>query len=310
MHRNILILFRCCTLAALLALGGQWATAAELGEAAVRSYIGQPLVVDIELVALAPDELQNLQIRMANPDVYRGANIGLHPALAGAHLSIMRREQGQFLHLTTTKPIEAAYVHVFFELIAGERRSVRGTTLWLVADPHPEPPPAPEAPAHVDAAHGSEPDPVALTAARARAAMHNGGASAAACQRNAAIQAKACAALDYKNATLTAQIIELEQKVDLLQNAVEAKPAPAKLLPPPVLKQVKKEPVTPTWVWVAAGAAAGLVVLGLVAMIFMRRKKKAKAAAPADEEAKPGLMARFKNMFKRKPKPDQEEPHV
>lgn len=128
-----------CAGALLLAAA---APAAELGDIAVRSFIGQPLAADIELVQLAPDELSALQVRLAPQDVYRGANITMNPALASLHLSVVRRDGRQFLHVTTTRNIDAEYVHLYFELGAAGRQDVRAATVWLQADPNPAPPPA------------------------------------------------------------------------------------------------------------------------------------------------------------------------
>jgi len=119
------------------------APAAELGDIAVRSYIGQPLAADIELVQLAPDEVSALQVRLAQQDVYRGANITMNPALGSLHMSVVRRDGRQFLHLTTTRAIDAEYVHLFLELSAAGRQDVRAATVWLQADPNPAPPPLP-----------------------------------------------------------------------------------------------------------------------------------------------------------------------
>lgn len=118
------------------------ASAAELGEVAVRSFIGQPLSADIELVQLAPDEVSALQVRLAQPDVYRGASITMNPALASVHLSVVRRDGRQFLHLTTTRNIDAEYVHLFLELSAAGRHEVRAATVWLQPDPNPAPLPS------------------------------------------------------------------------------------------------------------------------------------------------------------------------
>ncbi|NVD73065.1 hypothetical protein HUX88_21290 [Duganella sp. BJB1802] len=119
------------------------APAAELGDIAVRSYIGQPLAADIELVQLAPDEVSALQVRLAQQDVYRGANISMNPALGSLHMAVVRRDGRQFLHLTTTRAIDAEYVHLFLELSAAGRQDVRAATVWLQADPNPAPPPLP-----------------------------------------------------------------------------------------------------------------------------------------------------------------------
>ncbi|MBV6320093.1 FimV family protein [Duganella violaceipulchra] len=129
-----------CAGALLLAAA---APAAELGDIAVRSYIGQPLAADIELVQLAPDEVSALQVRLAQQDVFRGANISMNPALASVHLSVVRRDGRQFLHITTTRNIDAEYVHLFLELSAAGRQDVRAATVWLQADPNPAPPPPP-----------------------------------------------------------------------------------------------------------------------------------------------------------------------
>ena len=115
------------------------ASAAELGDVSVRSFIGQPLAADIELVALAPDEVNALQVRLAQADVFRGANITMNPALASVHMAVVKRDQKQFLHVTTTRAIDAEYVHLYLELSAAGRHDVRLATVWLQADPNPAP---------------------------------------------------------------------------------------------------------------------------------------------------------------------------
>jgi pilus assembly protein FimV len=123
--------------AALLVSAAQ---AAELGDISVRSFIGQPLAADIELVSLAPDEVNALQVRLAQADVFRGANITMNPALASVRMSVVKRDQKQFLHVTTTRAIDADYVHLYVELSAAGRQDVRLATVWLQADPNPAPP--------------------------------------------------------------------------------------------------------------------------------------------------------------------------
>lgn len=157
------------------------APAAELGDIAVRSYIGQPLSADIELVQIAPDEAASLQVRLAQENVYRGANISMNPALAGLHMAIVRRDGRQYLRVSTTRPIEADYLHLFLELSGAGRQEVRAATVWLQADPNPggragaapmaavgSPAPAPLPPAPVSASEASHAEPAA--AGRSRAA--------------------------------------------------------------------------------------------------------------------------------------------
>ena len=160
MQRSTLThLLRSLACAVLLAPAGIVANAAELGDVSARSFIGQPLSADIELVALAPDEVNALQVRLARPDVFRGANITMNPALSSVRMSVVKRDQKQFLHVTTTRAIDAEYVHIYVELGAAGRQDVRLATVWLQADPNPPPPPAPVA--------SSVPTPSVMTSADA-----------------------------------------------------------------------------------------------------------------------------------------------
>ncbi|MYM24702.1 hypothetical protein GTP46_18875 [Duganella sp. FT135W] len=128
----------------ILALGlAGAAQAAELGDIAPRSYIGQPLAVDIELVALTPEEVAGLQARLAAADVYRGANVNMNPALSTVRMAVERRGQKSVLHVTTTRAVEADYLHVYIELGVPGKQDVRLATVWLQRDPNPPPPPAP-----------------------------------------------------------------------------------------------------------------------------------------------------------------------
>lgn len=124
---------------ALLSCG---AGAAELGEPRVSSFIGQPLAVEVELTALAAPATP-VQARLANPNVYRGANIGMPPVLSTLAMSV--REQGgrQFLRVTSSMPVESSRLHLYLELVDGGGRDVRLVTLFLAANPNPPPVPVP-----------------------------------------------------------------------------------------------------------------------------------------------------------------------
>jgi pilus assembly protein FimV len=138
------------------------AQAVELGEPLVRSRIGQPLSADIELTGIA-SEAALVQAALADPEVYRGANISMHPALSALNITIVRREGKRFLHLVSPKRIESEYVHLFFSLSENGRTAVRATTLWFAADPNPAPParpaPAPAPAPAVVAAPAARPLP-------------------------------------------------------------------------------------------------------------------------------------------------------
>ena len=118
--------------------------AAELGDVTARSYIGQPLSADVELLA---GDGGPVQARLAQLDVYRGANITMNPALASVKMAVVRRDGKDVLHISTAGAVNADYVHVYVELTAGGRRDIRLATVWLQPDPNPAPPPVRVAPA-------------------------------------------------------------------------------------------------------------------------------------------------------------------
>ncbi len=284
------------------------AQAAELGETIVRSYIGQPLIADIELTALADPNVP-VQVRLAHPDVYKGANIAMHPVLSNLNMSVMRRDGRQFLHITSIKQVDSEYVHLFVELIEGGRRSVRTETLWLGKDPSPPPPapkplpvPVPVPQPVAQPAPVALPKPVPLSPARIVTA-----APAATCP--SAEQIRACAAVNYQNGLLSAQIVELEEKVKALELAMRgqeklapqvAAPAasiPAPPPPPPKTTSPKKQ----GFPWLLT--TGGLLLLALIgaAVYFVLKKRKARAVDP-DAVAATAWFSRMAGKLKRKPK--------
>lgn len=243
--------------------------AAELGEMAVLSHVGQPLLAEIELTALTPEEAGGVAVRLASPDVYRGGGIGMDPALQTLMISPLERGGRHYVRVTTRQAIQAGHVHLYLLLGNGGGAVVRLGTLWLT----PAPPVAaaaaasapvrPVIPAPVPvplprATSGTPPPDAAALAARARAEglvrparvfvpplavpapaapaprpppLRRARAPVAACAPQAdAGQAQACVALDEKNAALNDKLGELEGKIGALQKAL-AQPVAAAAVP-------------------------------------------------------------------------------
>lgn len=292
------------TLCATACLAMPAAFAAELGEISVQSHVGQPLSADIELTALAPDELQGLPVRLASANVYEGGGISMDAALQTLAINQVERDGRRFVRLTTRQAINAGHVHVYLMLGNGSRGIVRLATVWLT--------PAPPAPVVIPAAAPKVvtppaapvivPKPVvvpdaAALAARARAEgmlrppavfvappvapkpafvpvspppLRRAAAPVAACAPQAAgVPAAACVALDRQNTALNEKIGVLEGKVSALQQALAA---PAALAPStPVAPAAAVAP------HVKAKAAAvekkaggnGLLWLGLGTLLFL-----------------------------------------
>jgi hypothetical protein len=295
------------------------AHAAELGDAQVGSYMGQPLVADIELTSVA-DASQAVTVRLASPDVYRGANIAMHPVLASLAMTVVRRDGRQYLHLTSSRPVASEYIHLFLELSDGGKRNVRAATLWLAADPNPAPPapapvPAVTAPVATAAAAKSAPvvrEPRDDPAPKPVRVLTLPSAGAACPQKFSEEQIKACAATEYQNGLLSAQIVELEDKIKVLQlaaegkspaasasasaSAVSAKKVTPSLLPP---KPVAKAEAGFPWLLVSGIVVLLAAIGGGVYFWLSRRKKPSVEAAAADSVA---WYSKLASRFKRKPK--------
>jgi hypothetical protein len=220
--------------------------AAELGDPRVSSYRGQPLVADIELASL-DDPATALQVRVASTDVYRGASVAVPAALSSLQLNVVKQGGKQFLHVTSTRPVDTDMLLLFLELGQGANRDVRLATLMLGADPRPAPPPvaAVPAPAPVVAAASPAPPPPPKLENRPELPVHMVAAVAAplhfavvatslpasvrppapaACKASPANSA--CAVLDKKNVALQAKLAGLESKIKVLEAALApVKPA-------------------------------------------------------------------------------------
>lgn len=242
--------------------------AAELGEMAVLSHVGQPLLAEIELTALTPEEAGGVTVRLASPDVYRGGGIGMDPALQTLTISPLERGGRQYVRVATRQAIQAGHVHLYLLLGNGSGAVVRLGTLWLTPAPpvavSASAPVRPAIPAPVPvplprAAPGTPPPDAAALAARARAEglvrparvfvpppavpapaapalrppppLRRARAPVAACAPQVdAGQAQACVALDEKNAALNDKLGELEGKIGALQKAL-AQPVTAAAVP-------------------------------------------------------------------------------
>lgn len=135
MASRLLVFITC----ALLSCG---IAAAEFGEPRISSYIGQPLALEVELTALASPTTP-VQARLAHPDVYRGANIGMPSVLSTLAMRVSQRDGRQFLRVTSSAPVESSRLHLYLDLADGATRDVRLVTLFIAQNPNP---PAPAAP--------------------------------------------------------------------------------------------------------------------------------------------------------------------
>ncbi|MGH6628739.1 MAG: type IV pilus assembly protein FimV, partial [Burkholderiales bacterium] len=118
------------------------AGAAGLGRITVLTAIGQPLIAEIELVAVTPQELSSLSARLAGSETYRQANLQYNTALTGARLTVEKRPDGQpFLKIATTRAVSEPFIDLLVELTWAAGRLSREYTALL--DPPGIPPVSP-----------------------------------------------------------------------------------------------------------------------------------------------------------------------
>ncbi|MDQ2819251.1 MAG: hypothetical protein M3Y65_02435 [Pseudomonadota bacterium] len=314
------------------------AGAAELGDARVSSYKGQPLVADIELSSL-DDPAGVVQVRVANLDVYRGASIGVPPVLSALTLSVVRQGGRQFVHVTSSRPVDTDMLHLFLELGQGSGRNVRLASLSLMPDPHPAPPPPVAAvapvsmpvatsvvrlvatpallPALLPVKHVAAATPAPLHLASVSTALPASIRAPASPSCKASAPNNACVVLDTKNVALQAKLVGLEDKVKLLEAALapaqaEAPPAPVvpaivPVKPPPAPvailvtpKKPKPAPPPPSSTpWLWIGLASLIALAALGAIVFLLlRRRKTVPSAPG-----PGFMVSVRKRLTRNKAP-------
>lgn len=299
-------IFPRCTIVTVLLAASSLAGAVELGDVQMRSHIGQPLSADIELLGAASDSVP-VQAGVADADVYRGASISMHPALATANITTFRRDGRRYLHISSSTPMKADHLPIFFTLSENGQKSVRQVTLWLTPDPNPAPPPAPPppvavAPAVLATAAPAAPAPVAApsppavpaalpktvmprevpalafipAAAAVRHAVTLPRATPARACSAAREDADSCTALDVKNAALTAHLTELEDKIKQLSTALQAgavaaMPAATAAVPHLPAAAIKPVPakLVPMGSKPVAPAGRPWLVIGIVAAIVL-----------------------------------------
>jgi pilus assembly protein FimV len=120
-------------LALALALAGTDALALGLGGVEVKSKMNEPLDAEILIVSATPTELENLQVRLASPEMF--ARVGLdRPALVSANLdfSLGENAQGQaVIRVTSTSRLRDPFLNFLIEVEYGRGRLLREYTVLL-----------------------------------------------------------------------------------------------------------------------------------------------------------------------------------
>ena len=118
-------------LAAALSFAHAVAQAAGLGRLTVLSALGQPLVAEIEIVALQASEEEGLNARIAPASAFRDAGIEVNPALNSVRFAIQRRQGRPLLRITTTQAVNEPFLELLVELQWSTGKLLREYTVLL-----------------------------------------------------------------------------------------------------------------------------------------------------------------------------------
>jgi pilus assembly protein FimV len=116
---------------ACLAWSGM-AGAVGFGGINVTSSLGQPLVAEIELVAVEKADKSSLNAHLASPDAFKGAGIDYPYALPKLKFSVETRANGDaYIKATSSQPVNEPFVSLLIELNWASGRLLREYTFLL-----------------------------------------------------------------------------------------------------------------------------------------------------------------------------------
>jgi pilus assembly protein FimV len=112
-----------------LALGSTQAAAVELGQAHVKSALGQPLLVEIPVTQASQAELQSLSAQLASNDAFVKAG-GERPTIP-LQFSVADEGGHKLIRVTSSAPVDDPYLDLLVEVSSTTGSSVREFAILL-----------------------------------------------------------------------------------------------------------------------------------------------------------------------------------
>ncbi|GGA52184.1 FimV/HubP family polar landmark protein [Dyella nitratireducens] len=187
-----------------LALGSSQAAAVELGQAHIKSALGQPLLVDIPVTHATPEELQSLSAELAPNDAFVKA--GSQRPTIPLQFNLVDDNGHKVIRVTSSSPVDDPYLDLLVEVNSSTGSNVREFAILL--DP----------PTRVQQAASSAP---ARRRAPASGTSVPSSESAATPSRRSSVAARSAAASEVKNG----QFGPVEKGTTLSHIATEVAPS-------------------------------------------------------------------------------------
>lgn len=107
------------------------AHSASLGKLSVFSSLGDPLNAEIDVLPSSPEEVETLAASLASDDVYLEQGVQRTSAQADIQLSILQKEDGIVVKITTNQPVSEPFLDIIVSLAWKDGSLSREYTLLL-----------------------------------------------------------------------------------------------------------------------------------------------------------------------------------
>jgi pilus assembly protein FimV len=119
-----------CTLSVIPVLPTH-AQAAALGDASVRSTLGQRLDVEVDIAALSANEAESVSVKLAPPEAWSSAGVDLGGLQRSLRLAVEKKDGRYQVRITSDLAVNDPFMHLLIELSANGVRTIRQYVLLI-----------------------------------------------------------------------------------------------------------------------------------------------------------------------------------
>ena len=144
------------------------ANSAALGDASVRSALGQRLDAEVDIASLTSAEAESVSVKLAPPELWTTAGIDLGTPQRSLRLSVEKKEGRHRVRIASDLAVNEPFMHLLIELSASGVRTIRHYVLLidppvLITAPNTLANAAPAAPPSSSVAAASKTSPSAIS---------------------------------------------------------------------------------------------------------------------------------------------------
>lgn len=107
------------------------ANSAALGDASVRSALGQRLEAEVDIAALTAVEAESVSVKLAPPELWASAGIDLGALQRSLRLSVEKKEGRHLVRIASDIAVNEPFMHLLIELSASGVRTIRQYVLLI-----------------------------------------------------------------------------------------------------------------------------------------------------------------------------------